>query len=297
MKTRKLNDNDVEFGAVLIDWVRRTTEFLGMEGNTNMQPREVLKLLRAAERDPDKDALGLIFWFDYNRLACHDADCFEAEVYAAGEEVEYFAGEREDELDDRSWRLLEPQETVVEGDEYLQRGLWQPVSPIQVGERAEDDAPIIRLLNDIEGGEPDPQKRSRGQAEKPVTDMPGNRRFYRTVVEVEILSDEPLDVSPGGMNLEGIHYEITKGQCSGIWKVTANETVDGAAMAKLLEQQGSDPNFFDLFDEGEGESLADGRVAPPDDPDCDRQSQNKKEPLCAPNTSTRSSQDQPLSAS
>ena len=71
------------------------------------------------------------------------------------------------------------------------------------------------------------------------------RKFYRTVIEVEILSEEPLnDVK----NLDAVYYDITWGDCSGAINVTATETVNGAQIAKLLNAQGSD--FFQVDEHG-----------------------------------------------
>jgi hypothetical protein len=76
------------------------------------------------------------------------------------------------------------------------------------------------------------------------------KKFYRTIVEIEILSENPF---PEGVTLEGIHNEITDGEWSGQYEVKLTEEVDGPAMAKLLDKQGTDPQFFNLNDEGEDE--------------------------------------------
>jgi hypothetical protein len=76
------------------------------------------------------------------------------------------------------------------------------------------------------------------------------KKFYRNVVEVIILSEEPLHL--GGENiLSEIESLITFGDCSGRIETTVvNEEVDSATMAKLLQEQGSDPSFFMLDDDG-----------------------------------------------
>lgn len=73
------------------------------------------------------------------------------------------------------------------------------------------------------------------------------RKFYRTVISVEVLSEEPVVFS----DLDHVYEAISVGDCSGCWKVIATEEVDGATMAKLLIAQASDPEFFGLTDEGE----------------------------------------------
>ena len=76
------------------------------------------------------------------------------------------------------------------------------------------------------------------------------RKFYRTVVEVEILSEEPIAFE----NLEEVAHETIHGDWSGSCKETvSNEEVDGPAMAELLRSHGSDPGFFQLTDDGEDE--------------------------------------------
>lgn len=72
------------------------------------------------------------------------------------------------------------------------------------------------------------------------------RRFYRTIISVEVLSEEPVDF----FDLAHVHEAIMT-DCSGSWEVVATEEVDGATMAKLLIAQASDPEFFSLTDEGE----------------------------------------------
>ena len=72
-------------------------------------------------------------------------------------------------------------------------------------------------------------------------------KFYRTVVQIEILSEEPYECD----DLEGIAYDITEGHCSGeIKDVVRNEEKTGKEMADLLISQGSDPGFFEIDAEG-----------------------------------------------
>jgi len=74
-----------------------------------------------------------------------------------------------------------------------------------------------------------------------------NRKFYKTTLILEVLSDEPL----GAMPLTDIVYHITEGDMSGDIVETSESAVDGAAMAKLLTAQRSTPEFFGLTEEGE----------------------------------------------
>lgn len=73
------------------------------------------------------------------------------------------------------------------------------------------------------------------------------RKFYRTVVQVEVLSEEPYLED----DLETIVDDIVIGDCSGkSVDVVRNEVVDGKQMAALLRAQGSDPGFFMIDDDG-----------------------------------------------
>lgn len=76
------------------------------------------------------------------------------------------------------------------------------------------------------------------------------RKFYRTVIHVEILSDDP---SPKDASLQDIAYQISEGDWSGATKMAEHEEMDGEKMAKLLQEQGSDPSFFQLTEDGKDE--------------------------------------------
>jgi len=71
------------------------------------------------------------------------------------------------------------------------------------------------------------------------------KEFYRTVVEVEILSRGPYDPD----TLEEVSHDITKGDCSGSWAIKTSEEVPEEEMAELLVEQGSDPAFLFGMDE------------------------------------------------
>jgi hypothetical protein len=80
--------------------------------------------------------------------------------------------------------------------------------------------------------------------------MPTEQKFYRTVFEVEVLSEEPIHPA---QDFEHTWQECIDGEYSGAAKVVSEEQVDGARMAKLLEEQGSAPSFFQLSETGEDE--------------------------------------------
>ena len=74
------------------------------------------------------------------------------------------------------------------------------------------------------------------------------RRFYRQLIEVEVLSE---DAPVKWDSLEDIAYAITEGGHSGRVTETRSEQVTGPVMAKLLDSQGSAPEFFRLTEDGE----------------------------------------------
>jgi hypothetical protein len=72
------------------------------------------------------------------------------------------------------------------------------------------------------------------------------RTFFRTIIKVEVLSENPVAFE----NLCEVSYAITEGDCSGKWGMESMEEVNGRTMAKLLQAQGSDPSFFQLGPRG-----------------------------------------------
>ena len=74
------------------------------------------------------------------------------------------------------------------------------------------------------------------------------RKFYRTVIHVEVLSEKPL---PDGVELESVADAITTGDCSGRVTWDAEEILTGAQAAEALRVQGSDAAFFGLTDAGD----------------------------------------------
>lgn len=65
-------------------------------------------------------------------------------------------------------------------------------------------------------------------------------KYYRTVITVEVLSDEPYNPA----SLAQVAHDTISGGCSGNWKITSSEEVTVKRMAELLEAQGSDPSFL-----------------------------------------------------
>jgi hypothetical protein len=75
------------------------------------------------------------------------------------------------------------------------------------------------------------------------------KKYYKSVIQIEILSDEPYE---DGKSLDDIKYDINEGHCSGILSmVEHNQELNGFEMARALESQGSDPEFFGIDQNGE----------------------------------------------
>jgi hypothetical protein len=81
--------------------------------------------------------------------------------------------------------------------------------------------------------------------------MTSRRKFWRTIVVLEILSegDEAPDIE--NMSLEDIGYEIIDGGWSGALSVSDVKQLNGKEAAEGLLAQHSDPEFFRLNTNGE----------------------------------------------
>jgi hypothetical protein len=78
--------------------------------------------------------------------------------------------------------------------------------------------------------------------------MAKKKIIYKSVLRVEILSEEPL---PDSVSLDTVNYQITDGDWSGAldWE-WHNAELHGAEGAKALMNQGSDPEFFQMDEDG-----------------------------------------------
>jgi hypothetical protein len=72
------------------------------------------------------------------------------------------------------------------------------------------------------------------------------RTFYRYVVQIEILSEEPLEFT----SVHQIANACASDQCSGDWEIKEAEEIDSLTMVKKCWAQGTDPRFFGLDEEG-----------------------------------------------
>jgi hypothetical protein len=72
------------------------------------------------------------------------------------------------------------------------------------------------------------------------------RKFYRTVVQVEVLSEEPYNFE----SLQQTAYDIEEGDCSGTCDVIKTQVLNGKQVVAALDKQGSDSEFFRLNEDG-----------------------------------------------
>jgi hypothetical protein len=74
------------------------------------------------------------------------------------------------------------------------------------------------------------------------------KKYYKTVIHVEVLSEEPI----GDVDMQTILYQTSEGGWSGKnTTMVQDQELNGFEMARALEEQGSDPEFFGLDQNGE----------------------------------------------
>ena len=66
--------------------------------------------------------------------------------------------------------------------------------------------------------------------------------FYKTILVVGVLSEEPVQIS----DLSALHESITYGDWSGDWEIISSKQISNQEMKDSLINQGSDPEFFNL---------------------------------------------------
>jgi hypothetical protein len=77
--------------------------------------------------------------------------------------------------------------------------------------------------------------------------MMTKRKFYRTIFQVEVLSEEPY---PQDADLSDIEQDTSTGPCVGEITCTGTEELNGKQAADALYAVRSEPGFFHLDDEG-----------------------------------------------
>ena len=73
------------------------------------------------------------------------------------------------------------------------------------------------------------------------------KKYYKTTFKIEILSQDK-DVS--NLELSEVSYAIVEGDCSGDIEVTEVKELTPVECATALIEQGSDPGFFQLSEDG-----------------------------------------------
>jgi hypothetical protein len=69
------------------------------------------------------------------------------------------------------------------------------------------------------------------------------RKFYRTIIQIEVLSETPYSST----DLEKINDDITNGnQVGDVTIITDSEEMDGKTCADKLKEMRSEPDFFCL---------------------------------------------------
>ncbi len=72
------------------------------------------------------------------------------------------------------------------------------------------------------------------------------RKFYKTTVTVEVLSEGVLDFD----NLADLHEIVADGDCVGRHWIEKSQTLTSKRMAKATYVFGSSPGFFQLDNKG-----------------------------------------------
>lgn len=73
-----------------------------------------------------------------------------------------------------------------------------------------------------------------------------NKKFFKTTVQVEILSENPLQFE----NLNDLNYLITEGDCSGRFFISKVNEISGKDLVKECSSHQSDPEFFGVDENG-----------------------------------------------
>lgn len=77
-----------------------------------------------------------------------------------------------------------------------------------------------------------------------------NRKFHKTVITLEVLSEDPI---PTWMEVENVLNECAEGGFVLANVGTKSEELNGKQAADALYDAGSQPEFFRLDDEGNSE--------------------------------------------
>jgi hypothetical protein len=73
------------------------------------------------------------------------------------------------------------------------------------------------------------------------------KKLYKTIIQIEILSEDPIDGNP---SLSDIEYNINDGSWSGVVETKSTTTVTGKKAVEAVQNQGTDPSFFMMDENG-----------------------------------------------
>lgn len=74
------------------------------------------------------------------------------------------------------------------------------------------------------------------------------RKFHKYIFQYEIVSEVPLQVDD--LNIEDLHHLTYEGPCSGRMLETHYVELNAKEAADALIEQGSDPEFFQIDQDG-----------------------------------------------
>lgn len=75
--------------------------------------------------------------------------------------------------------------------------------------------------------------------------------FHKIIIKIEMLCpDDDAAEAIDRMSLEQIGHCIMDGDCSGVTEVLSDEKLTGKEAADALIEQGSDPEFFMIDEDG-----------------------------------------------
>jgi len=70
------------------------------------------------------------------------------------------------------------------------------------------------------------------------------KKFYKTIIQVEVLSEEPFQWN----NLSDVNDAITDGNCSGKVTEISSKTLNAEEVREALTEHRTDPDFFDTVE-------------------------------------------------
>lgn len=66
-------------------------------------------------------------------------------------------------------------------------------------------------------------------------------KFFKTIIQVEILSEKPLSEE---YNLQSLHEMTVSGECSGFYKQVSEQSISKQELIEECVKHQTDPSFF-----------------------------------------------------